>query len=413
MISSLEKFFKKNNIMNYRIIEHIITESNLTIKPENSFELTRNKHFFIIMFANSMKVERVILPLCEDSVATDILQQLLVGELFWTNTPIKFLFDCPNEHFEPNKLSHNCIKNYKVHLVNIINIFLNENAFELIESSNQCVKHESIVYQGNGSFKQVHFEYSSMIHVINDKAEDKFIFGKANTIEKLVKIFNHNEGNLPPAESITSKTKLRGIIVIPSSIMELIYTMLINALFGQLINAGRSFIKAENFQNLLFSPYLTIKDDPYHYLYQDVHFDAEGSLLNNKYLIKEGVLLGCCNDLESASVLNLTAGNLFYDYNKNISMVQATTLVIETHKIIESNMVDIYIEGIYNGHFDMNIITGILSTSLYGIEINTGHRYEYTLNISLIDLLKSIIGGYGPIRQNPKFIMRDSVINFK
>lgn len=408
MIDSIKRYFGLINVKNFRIIEHNIIEYTIIQKDDHKTKTEKSIYFVIIIFENEDRIYKIEIPSCDNETLFDILNQIIKDKLSWVSYSINLEAQLTAKNNEILG-QYKSIAEYEKEINYYLSEFLNRKRYTLIAMNSKYIRHISKVYFSNAHCEQNYNEHSLELHICNNKKEESYLLGSNNILEELLKEIN--SPSIAPSIEIQKYEDFKGNVLMPTTIMETIFLVLTFALNGHLISAGRSFIKSEHFMQPIASSYFTMVDDPSCSMYKNSEFDAEGSLLTKKYLIKNGILTDCLNDIESAFALKLKPGNAFINYNNRHVQIAASTIFIKVDKIMNIEDVDIVVEGVYNQQISIDIMTGNLNFLLYGRDKRQEERRIYRMDTNIIELMQKIIGAYGDLSSNARYVMPNIVIH--
>lgn len=178
-------------------------------------------------------------------------------------------------------------------------------------------------------------------------------------------------------------------IKISAKVFSVIIKLFVGFFNGNLIANNQELIKKEDFGKKMFNENISIEN-----VVEEEMFDSEGMKCTNKYLIKNGVMTNCLNNIYSATVLDLEPGECFYDYDLEKKIIKNNNIYFyydntNTNDIIE----EAYIDGIKNETIAINYDNGDISFILSGK--SNDKMIKYNLNCNIINLINSIVGTEG------------------
>jgi hypothetical protein len=178
---------------------------------------------------------------------------------------------------------------------------------------------------------------------------------------------------------------------------------LIASLNGETITLNRIFIKQDWFGKEIFNSAISLYATPKRSV------DDEGSISKNKYIVKNGVLLNCYNNIRSASLLCQQPGNATFNYlTGNMEISPDEVAFSHNNKLQYINDCTVADDVI-----DMTVNSETGSTS-FGITYTYNNSlFQYTINAAIIDILNGIIGSYGKAQNFGILKLPGVVIDFR
>ncbi len=146
-------------------------------------------------------------------------------------------------------------------------------------------------------------------------------------------------------------------ILLSKDITKTIISLFCNALHGEQIMFGTSFISREDFNRTIFvRPISFFKKNRY-------NIDAEGTRCVQKYYVKDGVLVSAFNDMKSASYLKQSAGDTFVNHEELCTAISFDNVCIAPFRCHGVDDIPLF-DTIAGSQFFFNQITGELKVNL-------------------------------------------------
>jgi hypothetical protein len=122
--------------------------------------------------------------------------------------------------------------------------------------------------------------------------------------------------------------------------------------------------------------------------------DDEGSFRERKYIIKNGILVNCCNNIKSAIMLGQTSGNSIYSIYSDENSIDCSNLSMSFGKNIRLPKDCKIVTEIDETNLQFNLERAefelIFSAKAHGEE----ERWYY-LKRNIIDIIRDVYGEYG------------------
>ncbi len=166
--------------------------------------------------------------------------------------------------------------------------------------------------------------------------------------------------------------------------------LLVICLNGLNIVKKCSIFCKEDFGTQIFRKEISITDNPFVFDNTVVH-DDEGIVLKIKKIVNNGILEECLNNIFSAGILNLTAGNCYYNHLLKTDIVEPSKIYFEyKSKSHTSHNYDAYIFKILDNNVILDGKTGNIEFSCMGLD-NKQEYVQCMISTNLIEFFNGIV----------------------
>lgn len=210
--------------------------------------------------------------------------------------------------------------------------------------------------------------------------------------------------------SALSFKHLSGLILFKADVLKLFFELLSDCLNGYNISIDSVFVRKEDFGKKFFDAQITITDNPL--LDCQVVIDDEGSPLVSKCLIDEGILTQCLNDLNSATLLNQSAGNAVYSESKKSIEIKRSFWDVAIIPSTADYVPDIRVIGVENDFIYLDAETGYMSCTIIGLDVKQNTYYKFCLAENFVNFMNRILCSTGDVKVLERMRLTDAILNF-
>lgn len=377
MIQKIKRILYKIGIKNYKIVKHTIHQSNIKyIRESDAEELKKDICYYNVFFENDNHIYRIDFSIMTDDEIKDTICKMLAQKQWYCD----FVEDCFKDSPVPKVQNLEVFRIESSILKNLFSMYSNVSQVQYLFTN---IKTEC--YLPFSSYQQVSSEssLSLLVQLIPNYPKHEIVVYNTKCIADITKEIKRqidqfnaqmSISNSPPVLCCSKRVRLS------PEITKTLISFLCNALHGDPILFGSSFITSQSFNTKILTNRLSLfRENSYNIL------DGEGQIVKHKYYIKDGVLLSAFNDIRSASYLSQTAGD-------TIIVADNLRAMIDSHNVLVSPCNENAAEGlplfdaISGSQFYYNQITG----DLYMHLLSTASGTSILINEHILKLFNKI-----------------------
>jgi hypothetical protein len=185
------------------------------------------------------------------------------------------------------------------------------------------------------------------------------------------------------------EAELFGVFAFPPKLFARLLDLLAGSLNGDIIAMNRCFIKSSWINAKVFNENISVIFNPR----KSQLFDAEGTLRRKRYLIQNGVLTGCCNNIRSATLLQQVAGNTWFNYFKDEISISQRDIELHCKNRMRKTREMHFAQAVDNDIL-MNIENGFLDFAFTAKRVGEA-PCRYVVKMPLVEFFDKIIGVHG------------------
>lgn len=353
MFHSIKSILCDKGLTEYRIVKHTLSKKVFET-PLTSNSSSKELTFYIIFFKVDSHVYRVDFTGAELDVLKETIECLIISRQWYCEEINLSEFQTDSVIMEPsitsdfdwkgllNALSDCCINIGTMQYSDTIDVVecLTNTGYE------KCSKREQKI--------------SCMVEVAQDFPYREIIINNPREINvvknEIVAQFDLLKKIISNAIAYNPECNLNRILL-SKDITKTIISLFCNALHGEQIIFGSSFISKDDFNRTIFTrPLSFFKKNRY-------NIDAEGTRCVQKYYVKDGVLVSAFNDMKSASYLQQRAGDTFVKREELCTAISFNNIYILPLRCHGADDIPLF-DTIAGSQFFFNQITGELKMNL-------------------------------------------------